>query len=127
MARQETGLGRADDKVLKNQLVIERTPGPEDLEPRVVTGDQGMMVTEYAPYGVIGAITPTTNPTSTIINNAIAILSAGNSVDVQRAPERQERLGRERQAPQPGDPVRGRSARSRHLRARRRPSSLPRR
>ena len=80
MARQETGLGRADDKILKNQLVIERTPGPEDLEPRVVTGDQGMMVAEYAPYGVIGAITPTTNPTSTIINNAIAILSAGNSV-----------------------------------------------
>ncbi len=80
MARQETGIGRADDKVLKNHLVIERTPGPEDLEPHVVTGDRGMMVTEYAPYGVIGSITPTTNPTSTIINNAIAILSAGNSV-----------------------------------------------
>jgi acyl-CoA reductase-like NAD-dependent aldehyde dehydrogenase len=80
MARQETGLGRADDKVLKNHLVIERTPGPEDLEPKVVTGDRGMTVTEYAPYGVIGAITPTTNPTSTIINNAIAILSAGNAV-----------------------------------------------
>ncbi len=80
MARQETGLGRADDKVLKNQLVIDRTPGPEDLEPQVVTGDKGMTVTEFAPYGVIGAITPTTNPTSTIINNAIAILSAGNSV-----------------------------------------------
>jgi acyl-CoA reductase-like NAD-dependent aldehyde dehydrogenase len=80
MARQETGLGRADDKVLKNKLVIEQTPGPEDLEPQVVTGDKGMTVTEYAPYGVIGAITPTTNPTSTIINNAIAILSAGNTV-----------------------------------------------
>ncbi|GMR02528.1 MAG: aldehyde dehydrogenase EutE [Acidimicrobiia bacterium] len=79
MARQETGIGRADDKVLKNHLVIERTPGPEDLEPHVVTGDRGMMVTEYAPYGVIGAITPTTNPTSTIINNSIAILSAGNT------------------------------------------------
>jgi acyl-CoA reductase-like NAD-dependent aldehyde dehydrogenase len=80
MARQETGIGRADDKVLKNQLVIDRTPGPEDLEPTVVTGDRGMMVREYAPYGVIGAITPTTNPTSTIINNTIAILSAGNAV-----------------------------------------------
>ncbi len=80
MARQETGLGRADDKVLKNALVIEQTPGPEDLEPHVVTGDHGMMVTEYAPYGVIGSITPTTNPTSTIINNAIAMLSAGNTV-----------------------------------------------
>jgi aldehyde dehydrogenase len=38
------------------------------------------MITEYAPYGVIGSITPTTNPTSTIINNAIAMLSAGNTV-----------------------------------------------
>jgi len=79
MAHQETGLGRADDKVLKNSLVIERTPGPEDLEPHVVTGDKGMMVTEWAPYGVIGVITPTTNPTSTIINNTISILSAGNT------------------------------------------------
>ena len=39
-----------------------------------------MMVTEYAPCGVIGAITPTTNPTSTVINNSIAIISAGNAV-----------------------------------------------
>ena len=80
LAREETGLGRAEDKVLKNQIVTTKTPGPEDLEPEIVTGDQGMMVTEYAPYGVIGAITPTTNPTSTIINNSIAIVSAGNAV-----------------------------------------------
>jgi aldehyde dehydrogenase len=80
MARKETGIGRADDKILKNALVIEQTPGPEDLDPHVVTGDHGMMITEYAPYGVIGSITPTTNPTSTIINNAIAMLSAGNTV-----------------------------------------------
>jgi acyl-CoA reductase-like NAD-dependent aldehyde dehydrogenase len=65
--------------VVKNRLVTTRTPGPEDLEPHVVTGDQGMMVTEYAPYGVIGAITPTTNPTSTIINNSISVVSAGNA------------------------------------------------
>jgi aldehyde dehydrogenase len=80
LAREETGLGRADDKVIKNRLVTTRTPGPEDLEPQAVTGDQGMMVTEYAPYGVIGSITPTTNPTSTIINNSIAMISAGNAV-----------------------------------------------
>ncbi|MDJ0771055.1 MAG: aldehyde dehydrogenase EutE, partial [Ilumatobacter sp.] len=80
MAHAETGLGRADDKVQKNLMVTTRTPGPEDLDPQVVTGDGGMMVTEYAPYGVIGSITPTTNPTSTIINNSIAMLSAGNAV-----------------------------------------------
>ncbi len=80
MAAEETGIGRAEDKVVKNRLVATKTPGPEDLEPHVVTGDAGMMITEYAPYGVIGSITPTTNPTSTIINNSIAMVSAGNVV-----------------------------------------------
>ena len=80
MAREETGIGRAEDKVVKNLLVTRGTPGPEDLEPQVVTGDKGMMVTEFAPYGVIGSISPTTNPTSTIINNSIAMISAGNAV-----------------------------------------------
>jgi acyl-CoA reductase-like NAD-dependent aldehyde dehydrogenase len=80
MAHEETGIGRAEDKLLKNRLVIEKTPGPEDLEPQVWSGDQGLTVTEYAPFGVIGAITPTTNPTATIINNTIAIVSAGNAV-----------------------------------------------
>jgi aldehyde dehydrogenase len=79
MAAEETGIGRAEDKVVKNRLVTTRTPGPEDLEPHVVTGDSGMMITEYAPYGVIASITPTTNPTSTIINNSISIVSAGNA------------------------------------------------
>lgn len=79
-AQRETGLGRGEHKVVKNRLVTERTPGPEDLEPETVTGDDGMTITEHAPYGVIGSITPSTNPTSTIINNAISILSAGNAV-----------------------------------------------
>lgn len=80
MAVAETGLGRVSDKIVKNRLVIAKTPGPEDLELEAVTGDAGMMVTEFAPFGVVAAITPTTNPTSTIINNTIAIVSAGNSL-----------------------------------------------
>lgn len=79
MAHQETGLGRPDDKAIKNRLVTAKAPGPEDLEPMAVTGDAGMMVTEWAPFGVVGAITPTTNPTSTIINNTISVISAGNA------------------------------------------------
>ena len=80
MAVSETGLGRVADKIVKNRLVSNKTPGPEDLELEAVTGDEGMMVTEFAPFGVVAAITPTTNPTSTIINNTIAIVSAGNAV-----------------------------------------------
>jgi len=80
MAAEETGIGRAEDKTRKNILVATRTPGPEDLAPLIETGDGGMMLTEHAPFGLIGSITPTTNPTATIINNTIAILSAGNGV-----------------------------------------------
>jgi acyl-CoA reductase-like NAD-dependent aldehyde dehydrogenase len=80
MAHAETGLGRVADKIVKNRLVSTKAPGPEDLEVEASTGELGMMVTEFAPFGVVGSITPTTNPTSTIINNTISILSAGNSL-----------------------------------------------
>jgi len=80
MAHAETGIGRYEDKVVKNRLVTTKAPGPEDLEVQAVSGDRGMMVTEWAPFGVVGAITPVTNPTSTIINNTISIVSAGNAV-----------------------------------------------
>lgn len=76
----ETKLGRFADKVEKNRLVIEKTPGPEILDPVAFTGDRGLTLLELAPYGVIGAITPVTNPTSSIICNTIGIVSAGNAV-----------------------------------------------
>jgi acyl-CoA reductase-like NAD-dependent aldehyde dehydrogenase len=76
----ETGLGRVEDKRSKNRLVIDKTPGPEFLEPSAYSGDDGLALVEYAPFGVIGAITPTTNPSETVINNGIAMLSAGNTV-----------------------------------------------
>jgi len=80
LAHEETGLGRTEDKVVKNLLVTDKTPGPEDLEPDATTGDQGMTVTEFAPFGVVAAITPTTNPTATVINNSLAVVSAGNGL-----------------------------------------------
>ncbi|MEW5820991.1 MAG: aldehyde dehydrogenase family protein [Cyanobacteriota bacterium] len=80
MAHEETGLGRAEDKIHKNSLVIEKTPGIEDIKPIAFTGDHGFTLVEWAPYGVIGSITPCTNPTETIICNAIGMIAAGNSV-----------------------------------------------
>src|SRR5262245_49993218 len=80
MAAEETGLGRAEDKVEKNLLVTNKTPGPEDLTPIAATGDHGLVLMEPAPFGVIGAITPVTNPPSTIICNAIGMVSAGNAI-----------------------------------------------
>lgn len=80
MANEETGMGRTSDKLKKNLLVTETTPGPEMLKPIAYTGDHGLALEERAPFGVIGAITPSTNPTSTIICNSIGMISAGNSV-----------------------------------------------
>jgi len=80
MAVEETGLGRYEDKLSKNALVINKTPGPEYLDATAFTGDDGLALIEYAPYGVIGSITPTTNPSETVINNSISMLSAGNTV-----------------------------------------------
>lgn len=79
-AWEETGLGRVEDKIVKNRLVAEKTPALEHLAPLAVSGDHGLTLTEPAPFGVIGAITPSTNPTSTIICNAIGMLAAGNAV-----------------------------------------------
>jgi acyl-CoA reductase-like NAD-dependent aldehyde dehydrogenase len=79
VAVEETGLGRAEDKVLKNRLVAERTPGIEDLEPVAWTGDHGLTLLERAPYGVIAVITPVTNPSETIINNGISMIAGGNT------------------------------------------------
>ena len=80
LAVAETGMGRVADKVLKNLVVANNTPGVEDLRAQAYTGDKGMALIEYAPFGVVAAITPSTNAVATIVSNAIGILSAGNAV-----------------------------------------------
>ena len=77
---EETGMGRVSDKIIKHQLVANKTPGTEDLEPRVKTGDQGLTLIEMAPFGVIGSITPSTNPSETVICNSIGMIAGGNAV-----------------------------------------------
>ncbi len=79
-AQAETGLGRWEDKRVKNELVARKTPGPEVLRAEATSGDHGLMLMERAPFGVIASITPSTNPTSTIICNTIGMLAAGNAV-----------------------------------------------
>jgi len=79
VAVRETGLGRVDDKVKKNLLVGDKTPGTEILFPSAASGDHGLMIEELAPYGVILSVTPSTNPSETIINNGIGMLAGGNA------------------------------------------------
>ena len=80
LAWEETGMGRLEDKIEKNLLNANKVPGPEILAPTAWTGDDGMTLVEYAPYGLIGSITPSTNPTSSVICNAIGMVAAGNAV-----------------------------------------------
>lgn len=80
MAVKETGFGRVEDKIKKHILVAQRTPGTEILIPQAVSGDAGMSLMENAPWGVIASVTPSTNPTCTVINNAISMIAAGNAV-----------------------------------------------
>lgn len=81
-ALEETGMGNLQDKISKNRLALQSTPGVDDLvhATRTITGDNGLTLYEMCPYGVIGAIAPSTNPTETIINNSLSMLAAGNSV-----------------------------------------------
>ncbi len=80
LAHKETGYGHVEDKVVKNLLAANKTPGVEDITPEAYTGDKGFTLVEHAPFGVIGSIIPSTNPTATVINNAISMIAAGNTV-----------------------------------------------
>ncbi len=77
---EETGMGRVADKIIKHQLVANKTPGTEDLKPQVMTGDDGLTLVEPAPFGVIGSITPSTNPSETVICNSMGMIAGGNAV-----------------------------------------------
>ncbi len=76
----ETGMGRVDHKTAKHLLVANKTPGTEDIVSEAKTGDNGLTLVEMAPFGVVGAITPSTNPSETVICNSIGMIAAGNGV-----------------------------------------------
>ncbi len=80
LAVAETGMGRVEDKIAKNISQARHTPGVECLTPRVLSGDKGLTLIENAAWGVIASVTPSTNPAATVINNAISMIAAGNTV-----------------------------------------------
>ncbi len=77
---EETKIGRLDHKMEKLTVVGTKVPGMEMLRTDAVSGDNGLCVTEHAPYGVIGVITPVTHSVPTLACNAIMMISAGNSL-----------------------------------------------
>lgn len=83
---QESDMGRVDDKIAKIILAAKKTPGTEDLMPWAKSGDHGLTLVERGPFGVIGSITPVTNPVPTIINNSIGMIAGGNTAVINPHP-----------------------------------------
>lgn len=80
MGVDETGMGNVGDKILKHHLVADKTPGTEDITTTAWSGDRGLTLIEMGPFGVIGAITPCTNPSETVICNSMGMIAGGNTV-----------------------------------------------
>ena len=68
IAHEETKMGRFEDKIRKNEVAADLSPGVEDIVPEVFRDHQGVAIQDGFPYGVICAICPITNPTATVIN-----------------------------------------------------------
>jgi len=82
---EETKIGRLEHKIGKLR-VIKSVPGIEFLKTEAVSGDHGLTITEYAPFGVIGAITPVTHSLPTLAANFVNMVAAGNTVVVNPHP-----------------------------------------
>ncbi len=80
MGVNETSMGNVGDKILKHHLVADKVPGTEDIKTEAYSGDRGLTLVEMGPFGVIGAITPCTNPSETVICNAMGMIAGGNTV-----------------------------------------------
>ena len=80
MGVDETGMGNVPHKILKHQLVAEKVPGTEDITTQAFSGDRGLTLVEMGPFGVIGAITPCTNPSETVLCNTMGMFAGGNTV-----------------------------------------------
>src|SRR5437773_4165528 len=76
---EETKIGRLDHKIEKLKI-IKLVPGVEWLHPDGRSGDHGIMLEEYAPFGVVAAITPSTHSIPTLSGNIVNIVAAGNGV-----------------------------------------------
>ena len=76
----ETKIGRLEHKIEKLKICSELVPGVEMLERMAFSGDSGLTIIDFAPWGVIGAVTPATHSVPTLTGNAINMIAAGNAV-----------------------------------------------
>lgn len=81
----ETKIGRLDHKIEKLQI-LEGIPGVEFLRTDAFSGSKGLALDEYAPFGVIGCITPVTHSIPTLTCNAINMIASGNALVINAHP-----------------------------------------
>jgi aldehyde dehydrogenase len=77
---EETRIGRLQHKIEKLIVAGKNIPGVEFLRTDACSGENGISLTEYAPFGVIGVVTPVTHSLPTLAGNAISMLAAGNAL-----------------------------------------------
>jgi aldehyde dehydrogenase len=75
----ETKIGRLDHKIEKLKICGDLVPGVEFLERMAFSGDFGLTIIDFAPWGVVGAVTPSTHSVPTLTGNAINMIAAGNA------------------------------------------------
>ena len=89
MANEETGFGKWEDKILKNQLgSVILWESIKDLKTiGLLREDKKNGVLEYGvPVGVVAALIPSTNPTSTTLYKSIISIKAGNGIVISPHP-----------------------------------------
>jgi aldehyde dehydrogenase len=74
----ESRLGRLDHKIEKVKMV-KKVLGVEALKTEARSDSTGLFLIEYAPFGVIAMVLPSTHGVPTMGSNAISILAGGNT------------------------------------------------
>jgi aldehyde dehydrogenase len=77
---EETKIGRLKHKVEKLITAGEKSPGVEFLRTAAFGNGNNLTLEEYAPFGIVGIITPVTHSLPTMANNCISMIAAGNTV-----------------------------------------------
>ena len=89
IAAEETGFGVPEHKKLKNEFASQHLwQRIKDIQTvGIVNKDQKNMIYEIAwPMGVVAALTPSTNPTSTTINKILIAVKARNGIVIAPHP-----------------------------------------
>ena len=93
MAVEETGMGVLEDKVIKNHYAAEYVYNKYKYEKTcgVIEQDENYGIKKIAePVGVIAAVIPTTNPTSTAIFKTLLALKTRNGIIISPHPRAKE-------------------------------------